>query len=373
MLLQTRPGISRRSFLGGTVASLSWPFLAEAGQDDSLDVTFVFTSDVHACLMHDGLGPSCQAAGKTDDNLRTHIHAINGIGAHAWPAFIGSRPTTIAVAGEKIGRPRGVVIAGDLTDDGGGQGAIPGEGMQLQQFSHRYREGPGPDQIHFPVYIGLGNHDLDQDGPIEQRDWYRREMRDYVEMNHRPSVFYKPALPAADYDLYSDNYSWDWDGLHLIQAQRFAGDTRKGAIDSLPWLRRNLETYAADGRPVILFQHYGWDSFSTSVWDPAYRRFAATGTGPARWWSAEERDRLTAVLDGFNVIGIFHGHQHDEALIYKAQGRDIFSAKAAFLGGFAVMRVTKSAMNVVFAEARANGSVRFTHAFSKPISTRRRA
>ena len=80
------------------------------------------------------------------------------------------------------------------------------------------------------------------------------------------------------------------------------------------------------------------------------------------------------VLTGFNVIAIFHGHQHDDALIYKAQGRDIFSAKAAFLGGFAVVRVIDASMNVVFAEAGPNGSVRFTDAFfSKPMSTRRRA
>ena len=62
------------------------------------------------------------------------------------------------------------------------------------------------------------------------------------------------------------------------------------------------------------------------------------------------------------IAGRAGGHQHDNALIYKA-----------FLGGFAVVRVIDASMNVVFAEAGPNGSVRFTDAFSKPISTRRRA
>ena len=101
------------------------------------------------------------------------------------------------------------MIGGDMTDDGGGQVVQPGEGTQLMQFSHRYQEGPGPDRIHFPVYVGLGNHDLDQDGPPQQVDWYRRELRDYVELNHRPSVIFKPAVPAGDYDMASDDYSWD--------------------------------------------------------------------------------------------------------------------------------------------------------------------
>ena len=73
------------------------------------------------------------------------------------------------------------------------------------------------------------------------------------------------------------------------------------------------------------------------------------------------------------IAGRAGGHQHDNALIYKAQRRDIFSTKAAFPGGFAVVRVIDASMNVVFAEAGPNGSVRFTDAFSKPISTRRRA
>ena len=74
------------------------------------------------------------------------------------------------------------------------------------------------------------------------------------------------------------------------------------------------------------------------------------------------------------IAGRAGGHQHDNALIYKAQRRDIFSANAAFLGGFAVVRVIDASMNVVFAEAGPNGSVRFTDAFfSKPMSTRRRA
>ena len=93
-------------------------------------------------------------------------------------------------------------------------------------------------------------------------DWYRRELRDYVELNHRSSVFFKAPVPVANYDVPSDCYSWDWGRLHLVQMHRFAGDTRKGALDSLPWLEADLAAHAADGRPVILFQHYGWDAFS---------------------------------------------------------------------------------------------------------------
>ena len=168
-----------------------------------------------------------------------------------------------------------------MTDDGGGQRAEPEEGYQLLQFSQRYQQGGGDDEVHFPVYTGLGNHDLDQDGPKDEVDWYRRELRDYVELNHRPGVFLKPIVPADNYDVASDCYSWNWDGLHLVQLHRFGGDTKKGAISSLGWLASDLSQHAAGGRPVVLFQHYGWDAFSVERWDPSRSHLRRERTRPA--------------------------------------------------------------------------------------------
>lgn len=268
-----------------------------------------------------------------------------------------------------------MIIDGDMTDDGDGQVATPGEGSQLRQFSQRYQQGIGPDRIHFPVYTGLGNHDLDQDGPPPHVDWYRRELRDYVELNHRTTVFFKPPVPVLNYDVASDSHSWDWGGLHLVQAHRFAGDTTKGAISGLPWLKNDLATYAADGRPVVLFQHYGWDQFSTERWDPVRRTFDDDGSVTPHWWSDAERQALQSLLAQNNVIGIFHGHQHETAMVYQHSGLDLFKPKAAFMGGFAVVHVTDDYLDVVFAEAvGGDGEVKFTNAFSKrlgsPVLTR---
>jgi cytolysin (calcineurin-like family phosphatase) len=168
----------------------------------------------------------------------------------------------------------------------------------------------------------------------------------------------------------SDAYSWDWGRLHLVQTHRFAGDTRKGAVDSLPWLERDLAAHASDGRPVILFQHYGWDSFSTERWDPASKTFDDTGAGDPHWWSDAERAALRTAIKNYNVIAIFHGHQHEDALIYNRDGLDLFKPKAAYMGGFAVARVTADALEVVLAEVLSDaGDISFTHAFSKAIGS----
>ena len=332
-------------------------------------MTFVFTNDIHTCRMGDGLSPNCAEEGKTDANLLRHIAGINNVAAHRWPTEIGGAPTGLAGAGTAIATPLGIVVGGDMTDDGGGQVALPEEGSQLRQFSQRYQQGTGPDRVHFPVYTGLGNHDLDQDGRPPNVDWYRRELRDYVEMNHRSSVFFKPPVPVTNYDPITDNYSWDWGGLHLVQTHKFAGDVSKGAIDSLPWLKADLAAYAGDGRPVVLFQHFGWDPFSTEVWDPAARTFDDTGDGEPHWWSEAQREALHAAIRDYNVVAVFHGHQHESALVYSWRGLDLFKPKAAYMGGLGVVRVTDRFIDVVLAEVVGDaGQLTFTNAFSRPIS-----
>lgn len=319
--------------------------------------------------MASGLSPNCATEGKTDAKLLRHIAALNAIDRKIWPQSIEGRSTGFAGAGRNISRPLGIVVGGDMTDDGGGQTVEPTEGTQLLQFSHRYQQGIGPDRVHFPVYVGLGNHDLDQDGRPPNVDWYRRELRDYVELNHRPSVVFKPPVPASDYDEASDCYSWDWQGLHLVQLHRFGGDTRKGAVSALPWLRQDLARFASDGRPVLLFQHYGWDAFSIERWDPTESSFDDSGGGAPHWWSPQDRAALLACVQGYNVIGLFHGHQHETAMIYQAEGLDLFKPKAAYMGGFALARVTGSSFDVALGEAADDqGGVLFTNAFHKALS-----
>jgi cytolysin (calcineurin-like family phosphatase) len=340
-------------------------------QPAPLDVTFVFTNDIHTCNMQSGLSPGCEQEGKTDANLLRHIAAINGVPEYVWPRAIGGAPSGLRGAGQPIAVPRGVVVGGDMTDDGGGQLALPHEGTQLLQFSNRYRQGPGADRVHFPVYTGLGNHDLDQDGHPPDVDWYRRELRDYVELNHRSTVFRSAPVPVTNYDVVTDSYSWDWDGSHLVQMHRFAGDTRKDAIDSLPWLQADLAAYAADGQPVILFQHYGWDAFSSEVWDPDKRTFDDTGAGAPHWWSNAEREALIEAIARYNVVALFHGHQHESALVYRRGALDLFKPKAAYMGGFAIARVTEAFLDVVLTEiAGEHRKLTFTHAFSKPLAAR---
>lgn len=362
--------ISRRALLNGLMAFGSMQTFQPAARaaSSTTDVTFLVTNDIHACHLWKGLSPGCEEQGKTDKNLRRQIRALNGVHRLQWPIEIDGKPTSLAGAGTGIAVPRGLVVCGDITDDGGGQTALPREGDQIKQFSRRYRQGSGPNRVHYPVYVGLGNHDLDQDGRPPDVDWYRDELRDYVRLNHKPSAFLKPPHPADNYDEASDSYSWNWDRLHLIQMQRFAGDIGKGAASGLSWLKRDLATFAADGKPVVLFQHYGWDSFSLEKWDPEKKTFDDEGSGAPHWWSDAERQAFLDTIQGYNVAAVFHGHEHDTPMIYRSAGLDIVKPTAAYKGGFGIVRITDRFMDVVLAEtADEKGGVTFVAASSKVL------
>lgn len=360
--------LNRRRFVKGACATAGAFCFSGHTSAQAEDVVFLFVSDVHACRMGKGLSPNCQQEGKTDRNLLRHITVLNAMPEKRWPAIINGVATGFSRAGEPIGTPRGVVVGGDMTDDGGGQTAEPGEGTQILQFSHRYQQGVGPDRVHFPVYAGLGNHDLDQDGRPPDVDWYRRELRDYVEVNHEAGVFFKPAVPAKNFDPQSDCYSWDWGEAHLVQLHRFGGDTRKGAVSALPWLKKDLADNASGNRPVILFQHYGWDAFSAEKWDPVRSAFDGQGSGDAHWWTEAERDALLDAIAGHNVVAIFHGHQHETPMIYKEGNIDLFKPKASFMGGFALARLSGKRLEVALGEATDDyGGAVFTDAYIKSI------
>ena len=135
-------------------------------------------------------------------------------------------------------------------------------------------------------------------------------------------------------------------------------------------MKQDLATYAGDGRPVILFQHYGWDTFSTERWDPASRTYDDQGSGPPHWWGDADRQALLSALKGYNVVGVFHGHQHEVPAIYQRDGLDIVKPKAAYMGGFALARVIDGWMDIVLGEAAGdNGEVVFTNAFGKQFQT----
>ena len=255
-------------------------------REGGLDVTFLVTADTHfGWGVHDDpeiepkLDPVEFPVGIDREHVRV-IQQMNTIAGRLYPTTIGGR----------VDEPRGVLVAGDLTENG--------KPSEWKRFAAYYGRDGTDGLLRYPVYEGFGNH-----------DW-----------NHGDYVARQVAERHGDV-----RYSWEWGDLTVVCLADAPG--RKG----LSWLQ---ETLAKTGRerPVILFFHYPLaGAYSETNW---------FGYGPFR-------ERLVRALEGFNVVGVFHGHFHATGS-YRWHGYDVYNVGSAKYrwNSFAVVRVTDDRMTV---------------------------
>ena len=278
-----------------------------------IDLTFFLTGDTHYGLD--------LWANNEPDNKAT-IDAMNSLPGTAYPASLGG----------VVGTPSGVLVAGDLTDT-----PEYANFYGIHIFPPAFRDGftddyavDGSGRLHYPVYEGYGNHDVDNTAHGYTLDGIRE--RNLV----RPGITH-----LSDNGL---NYSWDWQGVHFVNLNIYPGMNERSGY-SLDFLADDLKNYVGDSnRPVVLMHHFGFDGFSLN------------------WWSDAERQAYANVIDGYNIVGIFHGHLHT-TLDYQWNGYDIFDGSAAHDGNFLVVHLHGDQMDVASREGNQWG---FT--FSKTIA-----
>jgi len=249
------------------------------------------------------------------------VKAINNLQNLTWPAGSGGDDE-----GKAIGEPAAVFVNGDITQDSGGL-SIKHPGAQLDQFEKIFLKG-----LTCPVYAGLGNHDLSNkdQGRAQMWDYIRclykgyREVRDYDKKTIDPLIHVTSIdanletrsatasgatgggdILAPDWGKYSFNYSVDVNDIHFVQLHRCGGDKRWGRAGGLKWLAKDLANVGTDKR-VIIGQHFGLKGFSL-------------GDDTDTSWTQAEIDTLISIIRPYNVIALFHGHDHEAAPHYAYQ------------------------------------------------------
>lgn len=239
-----------------------------------------------------------------------HVRAINRLeGRFAVPAD--------SVGGTDMGTVEkldGVIVAGDIFDK-------PYPDVH-SLYKQRYFRGTGDKEIHYPVYMGYGNHDID---PISQDSIRNLEGRT-ANLALLDSVLNRQYQAGEILNLHapSRSYSWNVGDVHFIQAHRYSGDAAYGEAN-WEWLEADLKKYASNGAPVVYIQHYGVDPWAL------------------KWWPETDRDRLFALLDQYNLAAFLVGHTH-EASVQNYKGHDIYQVNNAWPdedgnGSFAVVRL----------------------------------
>lgn len=201
-----------------------------------------------------------------------------------------------------------VIVPGDLTT---GPNA-----PSLSAYRSLWESGNLPgSSIELPVYFGLGNHDTSArpggfgaPSADAQRIWEYLDTR--MSLEHIDTSK-DGCLPGVDsgcqgYGSFagSHNYSWDWQGVHMMMLNTWAGDTDRAytppfAMNGMAWLARDLDYYVGNsGRPVILFQHYTLADANPGTDNKDHA------------WSPQNRSDFIAAIKKYNVVGLFDGHTH---------------------------------------------------------------
>lgn len=247
------------------------------------DITFLHISDLHYGVKN-----------FNRPLLQHTIDAMNALPGTACPPALGG----------KVGTVSGVILTGDLTNDG--------MASEFPDFAADWGLTGRDGRLKFPLYEGAGNHD---GAPACTKDPERGAVRrSIIERNARRVGLVNKSANGL-------HYSWDWQDVHFVCLNESAGlendkrypgnpayNRKKGDYGnppemSLQFLEQDLAAkVGASGRPVVLAQHYGFDGFVFHPWGDK-----------AAWWTEEQALRLWEVCEGYDIIAILSGHDGSEA------------------------------------------------------------
>ena len=241
------------SFLSAAFLVIAW------NRSQAIDLTFFTCSDTHYR----------EVAGSNATQTAI-IDMMNALPGKEYPASVG---------GGKVGVPRGVIVPGDLVDTGQAPPAKVSKQWALWVADFGLK---GEGRLHFPVYEGYGNHDLNGNCLVETHLKERTLVRSNI----------------VEIATNGFHYAWEWDGIHFVQLNLYPANTRpKGQPPryALDFLKKDLEKNVGTSRkPVIISHHY---------------------VPTDGWWTDEEKNAYYDVIKDYNVILIIVGHQFRASII----------------------------------------------------------
>lgn len=273
------------------------------------DVTFISVSDPH-------YREPDHRAGCHNDLTRATIDEIDRIAGIPWPEKTG---------GGSIGKPRGVVLLGDVIDDG--DRAEKGRSLSAEQF-RLFEADFGLDgkdgRLKLPVFETWGNHD----GPPLGREKHGFSFQGGLKKRNARRLAARLISNLSENGLH---YSWDWDDVHFVSLGIYPADRQHAGVrysaqwhdpqNALAFLREDLaKKVGSSGRPVVLMAHCGFDTdwWCADDWAVFYQAvrdyrvvlylYGHTGTGVSAWAPAGADRKLTTINDGHADIGFFVIH-----------------------------------------------------------------
>ncbi len=257
---------------------------AQTSPDQADSITFFVTSDSHYTVTREP---------ERNDRNKATIERMNALPGVAWPEKLGGGP---------IGKPRGVLVLGDLVDLGDKPDETPG---QWRQFEKQFGSDGADGLLKYPVFEGFGNHD----GPPIGKEKFGFSTQAQIKVRNEARTKAGRISRVSENGLH---YSWDWGQVHFIQANLYPADVQHPKVRyALPWhnpqnalafMKEDLKATVADsGRPVVIMSHCGVDT---------------------DWWHPDDWAAFYTAVKPYNVIAYFYGHTGTGLRKWKPNGED---------------------------------------------------
>ncbi|MBQ0369054.1 metallophosphoesterase, partial [Providencia rettgeri] len=194
------------------------------------------------------------------------------------------------------------------------------------------------NNIKFPLYIGLGNHDYANNvGDCWGKDCARNS---FLELIRRMNVNYKYTLENFNFDydekkrIGSGAYSWDMGDVHYVQLNNYPTYFENlGSVKvtkSTEWLDKDLSEAYRRGKATILNFHDSYDHIAEK-----------------KYTSDKEKEKLEKMIKDYNVIAIFSGHSHFSGFtVGYLRGVINYDSGALFKGDYLLVSVVDKCIEV---------------------------
>ena len=194
------------------------------------------------------------------------------------------------------------------------------------------------NNIKFPLYIGLGNHDYANNF---NDCWGNNCARNsFLELIRRINVNYKYTLENFNFDydekkrIGSGAYSWDMGDIHYVQLNNYPTYFENlGSVKvtkSTEWLDKDLSEAYRRGKATILNFHDSYDHIAEK-----------------KYTSDKEKEKLEKMIKDYNVIAIFSGHSHFSGFtVGYLRGVINYDSGALFKGDYLLVSVVDKCIEV---------------------------
>lgn len=194
------------------------------------------------------------------------------------------------------------------------------------------------NNVKFPLYIGLGNHDYANNvGDCLVNGCARSS---FLELIRRININYKYTLANFNFDydekkrIGSGAYSWDTGNVHYVQLNNyptyFANLGSVKVTKSIEWLDKDLSAAHRRGKVTILNFHDSYQHITEK-----------------KYTSDKEKEKLEKMIKDYNVIAVFSGHSHFSGFtVGYLRGAINYDSGALFKGDFLLVSVINKCIEV---------------------------